>query len=140
MVNARLSHVRWLGGGTGAGKSTLAAVLARRFGTEVYDGDLAEHDHLARCTPRHQPRLLALAAMTPAQRWLERSPAEIFAEMPALHGEAFGLVLDDLRRRDPAQKVVVDDFRTLPREVAAFLDWPEQAVFCSPLRSSGAPG
>jgi len=129
---ARLRHVRWLAGGTGSGKTTLARTLAHRYGVSVYDGDAAERSYLARCTVEAQPRLLALAAMSVRQRWLDRSPSEIFAAMPSLHGETFGFVVDDVLASDPAVVLLVDDFRTLPREVAPLLSWPGQAVFLVP--------
>ncbi|WP_133884358.1 shikimate kinase [Glycomyces sp. NRRL B-16210] len=37
-----VSHVRWIGGGTGAGKSTVARLLAERYRLRIYDGDAAE--------------------------------------------------------------------------------------------------
>ena len=52
---AQLRHVRWLAGGTGSGKTTAAAVLARRFDLDVYAGDRAEHDWLGRCSPQRHP-------------------------------------------------------------------------------------
>jgi hypothetical protein len=43
----RLAHVRWIAGGTGAGKSTVARILAARADAVVYDRDRAEHDWLS---------------------------------------------------------------------------------------------
>jgi hypothetical protein len=125
----RLAHVRWIGGGTGTGKSTLTTLLAARFGLDVYDGDQGERDYIPRMRPDKQPRMAALLAMTPTQRWLDRSAAQIIGEMPSLHGETFPFVLDDLLARPAAKLVLVDDFRTLPREVAPLLTWPGQAIF-----------
>lgn len=107
-------------------------VLARRYGVSVYDGDAAGRSYLSRCTPTAQPRLLALAAMSVHQRWLDRSPKEIFEAMPSLHGETFGFVVDDVLASDPASSLLVDDFRTLPRAVVPLLSWPRQALFLVP--------
>ncbi|WP_440106592.1 hypothetical protein [Streptosporangium sp. H16] len=63
----RLAHVRWIAGGTGAGKSTLVRILAERHDVLVYDGDLAERRYVRRCTPQRQPRLRALSR-TPLER------------------------------------------------------------------------
>jgi hypothetical protein len=128
----RLSHVRWIGGGTGAGKSTLAALLARDHDVTVYDGDRGEAEYIARATPERQPLLHALAAKTATQKWLQPTPDEVFAAMPSLHGETFPLVVDDLLALPADRPVLVDDFRTLPREVAPLLAKPEHAVFLLP--------
>jgi hypothetical protein len=76
--------------------------------------------------------------MTPAQRWLERSPTEIFESMASLHGETIGFVLDDVLAHNPGRTLIIDDFRTLLGCVDGLLAWPEQAVFSSPHPSSGA--
>ncbi|MFF8775556.1 hypothetical protein [Kitasatospora sp. NPDC015120] len=53
----RLAHVRWIAGGTAAGKSTLTRLLAERHGATVLDGDRAEHRWLDRCSAEHHPHL-----------------------------------------------------------------------------------
>jgi hypothetical protein len=134
-LRRRLVHIRWIGGGTGAGKSTAAAVLAERFGADIYDGDRAERGYVTRVRPDKQPRYAALLAMSAEQRWLDRTPERIFAEMPSLHGESFPFVVDDLLGYPRERVVLVDDFRTLPRQVAPLLSWPSQAVFLLPAPS-----
>lgn len=128
----RLTHVRWIGGGTGAGKSTLTRVLAERHDVLVYDGDRAERDYVSRCTPHDHPLLWELVHTPSARKWNGRSAQEIFESMPSLHGETIGFVLDDLLALPARRPVLVDDFRVLPREVAALLTWPGQAVFLLP--------
>ncbi|MFG1678094.1 hypothetical protein [Micromonospora sp. NPDC049282] len=128
----RLSHVRWLAGGTGAGKSTLARALAERYDVLIYDGDRAERGYVGRCTAREQPYLWALLHAPGARRWNDRDAQEVFESMPSLHGETFGFVVDDLLALPTDRPVLVDDFRTLPREVAPLLTWPEQVAFLLP--------
>ncbi len=134
-LRPRLAHVRWIGGGTGSGKSTVAALLAGRFGLDIYHGDDGEREHVRRVRPGRQPRLAALLAMSPRQRWLDRPPEQVFAEMPSLHGETFPLVVGDVLARPGGRGLLVDDFRTLPRDVAPLLTWPGQAVFLLPTAS-----
>ncbi|MFF5211128.1 hypothetical protein [Streptosporangium sp. NPDC000396] len=128
----RLAHVRWIAGGTGAGKSTLSRVLAERYDVFVYDGDLAEHRYIQRCTPQRHPYMCALLQTPLEHRWTGRTPDELFQSMPSLHGETFGLVIEDLLTLPTDRPVLVDDFRTLPADVAPLLTWREQAVFLLP--------
>ncbi|MGP3962775.1 hypothetical protein ACTWPT_42960 [Nonomuraea sp. 3N208] len=128
----RLAHVRWIAGGTGAGKSTLSRALAERYDVFVYDGDLAEHRYIQRRTPQRQPYLCALLQTPLEHRWTGRTPEEIFQAMPSLHGETFGFVIEDLLTLPIDRPVLVDDFRTLPAHVAPWLTWREQAVFLLP--------
>ncbi|SEG76851.1 hypothetical protein SAMN05444920_104423 [Nonomuraea solani] len=127
-----LAHVRWIAGGTGAGKSTLTRALADRYDVLVYDGDLAERGYVERCTPEGQPYFWALLQTSREHRATERTPEEIFQAMPSLHGETFGFVIEDLLALPTDRPVLVDDFRTLPAEVAPLLTRPEQAAFLLP--------
>ncbi|MFI7631190.1 hypothetical protein [Microbispora rosea] len=134
-LRRRLAHVRWIAGGAGAGKSTVTRALAERHDVLVYDGDRAELGYVHRCDPQRQPYLWALLRTPREDRWASRTAEEIFHAMPSLHGETFGFVLDDLLALPADRPVLVDDFRTLPKEVAPLLTRPEHAVFLLP-----APG
>jgi adenylate kinase family enzyme len=46
-----LRHVYWIGGGSGAGKSTIARRLAARYGLRLYATDDVMGDHAPRSTP-----------------------------------------------------------------------------------------
>jgi hypothetical protein len=127
-----LAHVRWIGGGTGAGKSTVARILSARTGAVVYDGDRAEHDWVSRCTQRDHPHMHANLLRSREERAL-LSPAEKVAGMASRHGETIGFVVDDLRAM-PGRLAIVDWFGNLPRDVAPLLSWPEQAAFLLPTR------
>jgi hypothetical protein len=131
-LRERLAHVRWVAGGTGAGKTTLVQALADGREIAVYDGDAGERNYAPRCTPDRQPLMCAMRDVTPRQRWLGRTPEEFFNAMPSLHGETFPFVLDDLLQMASDRPLLVDDFRTLPSEVSPLLSWREQAVFLLP--------
>ncbi len=131
-LRRRLAHVRWIAGGAGAGKSTVTRALAERYDVLVYDGDRAELGYVHRCDSQRQPYLWALLRTSREDRWASRTAEEIFHAMPSLHGETFGFVLDDLLAMPADRPVLVDDFRTLPREVAPLVTRPEQAVFLLP--------
>ncbi|MFC5244054.1 shikimate kinase [Streptomyces atrovirens] len=52
---ARLRHVYWIGGGSGAGKSTISRRLADRHGWRLYATDEVMQEHTARTTSAQAP-------------------------------------------------------------------------------------
>jgi hypothetical protein len=132
-LTQRLAHVRWIAGGTGAGKSTVAQILATRTGAAVYDGDRAERDWVSRCTQRDHPHFFESVHLGKAGR-ATRSPAERFRRMPSRHGETIGFVIEDLLELPTDRPILVDWFGNAPRYVAPLLSWPQQAVFLLPTR------
>ena len=62
-LRARLRHVYWIGGGSGAGKSTIARRVADRHGLRVYATDDAMPDHDGRFTQQEAPLLCKFKAM-----------------------------------------------------------------------------
>ena len=94
-LRERLEHVYWLGGGSGAGKSTVARRLAARHGLRLYATDEAMADHgrrMAAFASRGSLREIAGKTSDPERAlWnlLERD--RMFTER--LRGEAAGLGL-----------------------------------------------
>lgn len=117
----RLAHVRWLGGGSGAAKSTVARELARRHGVDVYDTDAAMADHVRRLAPGRAPLLHRFLAMSMDERWVLRDPDEMLETFHWFAGEGFELVVEDLLARPTDRLVVVEGFRLLPRLVLPLL-------------------
>ncbi len=64
----RLRHIRWIGGGSGAGKSTVARRLSERYGLRRYHCDDMQSAHTARSNPTDHPMLHAFIAMTMDER------------------------------------------------------------------------
>ncbi|WP_380281945.1 hypothetical protein [Kitasatospora purpeofusca] len=128
----RLAHVRWIAGGTAAGNSTLARLLAERHGIAVLDGDRAEHRRLDRCSAERHPHLAALRDRPPGAPWHGRSARQVFRAMPSLHGEMTGFLVEDLLALPADRPVLVDYFGILPRDLAPLLRHPGQAVFLLP--------
>ena len=134
-LRARLGHVYWIGGGSGAGKSTIARRLAARHGLRLYATDAVMADHARRSAPGDCPFLAGFAAMDMDQRWVNRSPETMLDTFHWFRGEGFGLIVEDLLRLPPGPGVIAEGFRLLPRLVQPLLAVPGRAVWLLP-----APG
>jgi len=131
-LRAALGHVYWLGGGSGAAKSTIAGQLADRHGLRRYATDDVMADHGGRIAPGDAPFLHAFAAMDMDQRWLLRSPRTMLETFHWFRGEGFGLIVEDLMRLPAEPGVIVEGFRLLPRLVQPLLARPDHAVWLLP--------
>ena len=134
-LRARLRHVYWIGGGSGAGKSVIARRVAGRHGLGVYATDDAIAGHGGRFTHNDAPLLSRFTAMDMDERWVNRSPETMLESFPWFQGELFGLIVEDLLRLAAEPAVIAEGFRLLPRLVKPLLAAPGQAVWLLP-----APG
>lgn len=131
-LRTRLRHVYWIGGGSGAGKSTIARRLADRHRLRVYATDDAMSDHDGRFTPEDAPLLSRFKAMDMDERWVNRSPETMLETFHWFQGELFGLIVDDLLRLPKEPGVIAEGFRLLPRLVKPLLAMPDHAVWLIP--------
>jgi hypothetical protein len=104
-----LSHVLWIGGGPGSGKSAIARELARRFDLQLYSVD----EHAA----AHEPRMPAVAAGETIDGFLTASR------------HRFRLVLEDLAALPASPPAIVEGLLLFPTSVAAVLREPGHALF-----------
>ncbi|MGW5275673.1 shikimate kinase [Streptomyces sp. NPDC004044] len=148
MLRAELRHVYWIGGGSGAGKSTIARRLADRYGWHLYATDDVMEDHARRTTPEVAPFLHKFIAMNMDERWVDRSPETMLETFHWFRGEGFGLIMEDLLRLPREPCVIVEGFRLLPHLVKPLLAEPGHAVWLLPtpefrrtaIHSREAPG
>ncbi|WDV49124.1 hypothetical protein PV963_00610 [Streptomyces coeruleorubidus] len=127
-----MRHVYWIGGGSGAGKSTIARRLAERHGWHLYATDDVMGDHARRTTPDEAPLLHEFMAMDMDERWVNRSPETMLRTFHWFRGEGFGLIVEDLLRMPRETCVVVEGFRLLPHLVQPLLTEPGHAVWLLP--------
>jgi 2-phosphoglycerate kinase len=124
--------VRWIGGGSGAGKSTVARLLAEEHGLRLYHSDETIRAHVGRSNPVDHPRLHAFLAMDMDERWLSRSPQAMLETFHGFQGEGFELIVEDLLALPADRPIVAEGFRLLPRLVAPLLSRSDQAVWLIP--------
>ena len=127
-----LRHVYWLGGGSGAGKSTIARRLAVRHGLRLFATDDAMPDYASRTTPDNSPFLRDFMAMDMDERWVHRTPEAMLETFHWFRGEGFDLIVEDLLRLPRQPAVIVGGFRLLPRLVKPVLTEPRRGVWLLP--------
>jgi len=131
-LRARLQHVYWIGGGSGAGKSTIAQRVAAQHGLRVYSTDDVMPDHAGRMLPEDAPYLSSFKAMDMDERWVNRPPETMLETFHWFRGEGFGLIVEDLLRLPADTGVIAEGFRLLPRLVKPLLAEPRRAVWLVP--------
>jgi hypothetical protein len=129
---SRLRHVYWIGGASGAGKSTIARRLAGRHGLRLYSTDEATGDHAHRWRPEDCPNLAAWVKMSIDERWVDRSPQTMLETFHWFRGEGCGLIIADLLAFPPDQGIIAEGFRLLPQLVKPLLHDPSRCVFLIP--------
>ncbi|WP_203834972.1 hypothetical protein [Winogradskya humida] len=127
-----LQHVYWIGGGSGAGKSTIARRIAHSFGLHPYATDDVMTDHATRSSPTEAPRLHDFMAMDMDDRWLNRTPETMLETFHWYRGEAFPLITEDLEALPAQPPVLAEGFRLLPHLVKPLLPAPHHAVWLLP--------
>ena len=93
MGGSDLTHVYWLGGGSGGGKSTIARRLAERFGMVLYPTDDTMTSHANEASAQDAPLIARFKQMSMDERWLLRSPQEMLQSFHWYEGEVFDQLL-----------------------------------------------
>mgnify|MGYP001826659426 CR=1 FL=1 len=122
----------WVGGGSGAGKSTISRRLARDFTLQRYDTDAAMTGHARDLAPTDAPLLHDFLRKSMDERWLEPTPSEMLESFHWFAGEGFELIVRDLVAMAAHGATVAEGFRLLPRLVAPLLDDRRAAVWLLP--------
>ena len=131
-LRKQLRHVYWIGGGSGAGKSTIARRLAAQHGLRLYATDDVMADHARRSTNEDSPLLHTFMAMDMDERWVNRPPSTMLETFHWFQGEGFNMIIEDLLSLPREPGVIVEGFRLLPRLVEPLLSAPAHAVWILP--------
>ncbi|MEV4002883.1 hypothetical protein [Actinomadura sp. NPDC049753] len=132
MVRERLRHVRWIGGGSGGGKTTTARLLAEQGEVYLYDTDATMPVHARRMPVEQAPYLGGFAAMSMDERWVTRTPEAMLDTFHWYQGEGFYEIIKDLLELPDDRPVIAEGFRLLPGLVRPLLTREDQAVWLLP--------
>src|SRR5204863_5177491 len=124
-----LRNALWIGGAQWAGKSTVARLLAYRYGMTAYHYDYqAAHGH-------HERRRLERGlphVPDPDTTWVHTAPEQLAADALALFTDAFAWVLDDLRALVSGHPVVAEGWGLRPDLIAPIIDSPRRMIVMVP--------
>ena len=129
----RLRHILWIGGGTGAGKTSITTALAEARGLQPYSYDFHDaRDHSERIDPLRHPAMHAFASMSMDQRWVLRTPEEMARETMKSSRERIEMAIEDLLARPSGVPIVAEGPWFLPEFVAPLLTNMHQAIWLVP--------
>lgn len=131
-LQEQLRHVYWIGGGSAAGKSTIARRIAAEHGLRVYATDEMMVDHARRSSSEDCPLLHRFMAMDMDERWLNRTPKTMLETFHWFKGEGFKLIIEDLLRNARESGTIVEGFRLLPHLVEPLLAIRRRAIWLLP--------
>lgn len=131
-LQEQLQHVYWIGGGSCAGKSTIAHRIAAQQNLRVYATDEVMSDHARRSSQEDCPLLHRFMRMDMDERWVSRSPEIMLETFHWFRGEGFNFIIEDVLRLPPEPDVIVEGFRLLPHLVKPLLSIPSRAVWLLP--------
>src|SRR6187402_458986 len=116
-----LDHVLWLGGGCGAGKTTLARRLAYRFDLRLYPVDAYGFAHERRATPQAHPTMTYLAGLDYRDRMVTPTTEQRVHNFVGYATERFGMIAEDLGALSGGPLVLAEGPSLLPELVAPVL-------------------
>jgi hypothetical protein len=125
----------WIGGGTSAGKTSIARELARRYGLTSYHVDQHELDHARRRGARRHPAMEAWNRHTLDETWVDLPVEQLVEATLAYSRERIELIAEDLAALSAHATVVAEGFQLTPEAVAPLLESPRQAVWLLPTPS-----
>ncbi|MPZ99672.1 MAG: hypothetical protein GEU80_10120 [Dehalococcoidia bacterium] len=132
----------WLGGGQWSGKTSVARLLAQRYGLTHYSYDAQDagaHLDRARQEPERFPVRARIAqavdAGTFAETWVTLSADALAEEARRSHMERFAMVLDDIKAMPAEEVVLAEGWGLRPELIIRFCDEQRRAAFLQPTES-----
>lgn len=126
-----LSRVFWMGGSPCAGKSSIAEMLAEKYGLRVYHCDDAFERHRQSATEADQPVLRRLSKLSWDEIWMRPVEVQVESEFQ-IYREEFGMIVDDLLQLPQSPPILAEGSALLPECVVPLLSDPHHAVWIVP--------
>ena len=133
-VASGLARVLWMGGSPCSGKSSIAEMLAKKYGLHVYKCDDAFWEHTKRVDPVAHPTFHRLTHMAWDEIWMRPVAVQIADEF-ACYREQFGMIVDDLLALPRSTPVIAEGAALLPDLVFGLLPDRSRAVWVIPAES-----
>jgi adenylate kinase family enzyme len=127
-----LTQTLWIGGGTSAGKTSIARALAERYGLTPYHVDEHELEHARRRDRSRDPAMEAWNARSLDEIWVELPVPDLVEATLSYSRERIELITEDLRALSAGRVVVAEGFELTPEVVAPLIEGPRQAVWLLP--------
>jgi len=122
------SHVRFIGGGTDSGKTTVANLLAARHGVQLYHydrTDLRHHQRLA----HSDAAIRAFMNTSLDENWLLPTPQDLMQRSLRSFELRFPLVIEDLLALPNEPLILAEGFGLTPALLAPLLTDQRQAIW-----------
>lgn len=132
-LQQKLAHVLWLGGGTDAGKTTVAEAIAERHGLQYYNFDRNERSHLAR---RQAAGDYAgqkyVYDMTPDEMWVDPDPEAMAQGIITGWARRAEFAIEDIMALPKTPLMIAEGPGFFPEVVEPLLSNPRQAIWFVP--------
>ncbi len=120
-----------LGGSPCSGKSTIAEMLAAKYGFQYYQADDYDSDHVRRATPDLQPTMVRYSKLNWDEIW-SQSIEQLSRDEITYYHERFPFILDDLSQLKLEAPVILEGAAFLPELIAQFHLNRENVIFMIP--------
>lgn len=126
-----LSHVYWIGGAPDSGKTSVAAELEQRLGTQVYNYDRSDAVHHLRLS-QNRDEDADFLTQSLDERWLRSTPGELFDRAVRSFQKRFPFMLEDLLALPKSRPIIAEGFGLLPDLLAPLLSSRRNAIWLIP--------
>jgi 2-phosphoglycerate kinase len=110
-------NIYWIGGSPCSGKSSIADLLAKQYGWQVYHCDEAFDRHVQRADAVRHPWLSKVPHIVWDAFWMRSLEVQLRNVIEA-YAEEFSMILDDLRALPADRPILVEGTALLPELLA----------------------